>query len=95
VVDGMDVDKVKADFHRECLNSGDYQLMKGKSGRVWGAALKPNGTVIDPIFVSGGHRLSLDSSVIITLAMSDYRIPEPVRQADIRTRAYLRENIKE
>ena len=92
VVDGMDMDEVKARFAKNCVNSGDYEPLKGKSGRVWGAALKPNDTVTNPIFVSGGHRLSLESSVIITLAMIDYRIPEPVRQADIRTRAYLREH---
>ena len=58
-----------------------------------GAALKPTNIVTDPIFVSAGHRLSHESSVIITLAMCDYRVPEPIRQADIRTRAYLRENV--
>jgi deoxyinosine 3'endonuclease (endonuclease V) len=95
VVDCMDMDETKARFQRECRKSGDYMMLKGKSGRTWGTALKPNDEVIDPIFVSAGHKLSLQSSVIITLAMCDYRVPEPVRQADIRTRAYLRENIKE
>jgi len=94
VVDGMDMDKAKESFRKNCRKSGDYELLKGKSGQTWGAALKPNDTVIDPIFVSPGHRLSLASSVIITLAMCDYRIPEPVRQADLRTRAYLREHQK-
>ena len=91
----MEMDEVKARFARKCVNSGDYETLKGKSGRVWGAALKPNDTVTNPIFVSGGHRLSLESSVVITLAMIDFRIPEPVRQADIRTRAYLREHVKD
>lgn len=93
VVDGMDMDEVKERFARECKKTGDYMLLKGKSGRVWGAALKPTDDVSDPIFVSEGHRLSLESSVVIALAMCDYRVPEPVRQADIRSRAFLRENV--
>lgn len=94
VVDGIDMDGMKERFARECRKTGDYMMLTGKSGQTWGAALKPTDGVSDPIFVSTGHRLSLESCVIIALAMCDYRVPEPVRQADIRTRAWLRENVK-
>jgi deoxyinosine 3'endonuclease (endonuclease V) len=93
-VDGMTVSDIKADFTKNCHKRGDYNLLTGKSGRVWGASVKPTDDVTNPIFVSSGHMLSLETSVIITIAMIDYRVPEPIRQADIRTRAYLREHTK-
>jgi len=38
---------------------------------------------VKPVFVSVGHRLSLDAAVQITLACCDgFRLPEPTRQAD-------------
>ncbi len=38
---------------------------------------------VKPVYVSVGHRLSLDAAVQITLACCDgFRLPEPTRQAD-------------
>ena len=90
VVDGMDTKQVKENFTLNCKKSGDYHLLKGKSGRVWGAAVKSNDEVTNPIFVSIGHRLSLESAIMIVLATIKHRVPEPVRQADIRSREFLR-----
>jgi len=36
--------------------------------------------------VSIGHRVSLESAVDIVLKCCKYRIPEPIRQADLRSR---------
>lgn len=44
----------------------------------------------NPIFVSVGHRISLDTSIQIVLKCCRYRIPEPTRQADIRSREFIR-----
>ncbi|KZO93478.1 endonuclease V [Calocera viscosa TUFC12733] len=46
-----------------------------------GAALIPP-TSKTPLFVSPGHRISLDTAMRVTLAMGKYKIPEPVRLAD-------------
>jgi deoxyribonuclease V len=38
---------------------------------------------VKPIYVSQGHRVSLESSIRLTLAVTDgYRIPRPTRDAD-------------
>ncbi|XP_042756301.1 uncharacterized protein LOC111893929 isoform X3 [Lactuca sativa] len=45
-----------------------------------------------PIFVSIGHRVSLASAVEVVRRTCNYRVPEPIRQADIRSREYLRKH---
>ena len=40
-------------------------------------------TGVKPIYVSQGHRVSLETSIRLTIAVSDaYRIPRPTREAD-------------
>ncbi|KAE9238767.1 hypothetical protein PF004_g8228 [Phytophthora fragariae] len=72
---------------------GNHDLVKlaGKSGKVWGAALCGTAGVKNPVYVSVGHMLSLDSSVAIAQACSQYRVPEPIRQADLRSREVIRQ----
>jgi deoxyinosine 3'endonuclease (endonuclease V) len=43
-----------------------------------------------PIYVSVGHRMSLQEAVQIVASLSKHRIPEPVRQADLYGRAMMR-----
>jgi len=65
----------------------------GVSGSVWGAALKTAADVINPVFVSVGHRITLKTAVDMSRQMSLVRIPEPTRQADLRSRKFIRDHI--
>jgi deoxyribonuclease V len=57
-------------------------LLDGESGEVLGAVLRTREGV-RPVFISQGHRISLDRAVELTLAVSDgYRLPRPIRDAD-------------
>ncbi|VDM18501.1 unnamed protein product [Hydatigera taeniaeformis] len=47
------------------------------------------GTSSNPVFVSPGHLITLQTAVEITLRCSIHRIPEPTRRADLRTRKEL------
>ena len=60
------------------------------SGRdIIGCVLRTRDS-IKPVFVSQGHRASLETAVEMCLACSTrYRIPEPVRLAHILARRYL------
>jgi deoxyribonuclease V len=70
-------------------NRGDWSPMVD-DGDVVGRALRTQNRV-KPVFVSPGHRLGLEDATTLTLALSrKYRIPEPTRQADIRSREALR-----
>jgi len=85
------------------LDQGGHAPLVGSSGRVWGAALLPlprkpaAGKAFakqqpkNPVFVSCGHRIALDTAVELTsLLCIGARVPEPVRQADIRSREEVR-----
>lgn len=44
-----------------------------------------------PIFVSVGHKISLLTAIDAVLSVSVYQVPEPIRLADIKSRAKIRE----
>jgi deoxyribonuclease V len=51
-------------------------------GERIGAVLRTR-TGVNPIYVSQGHRVSLETSLRLTLAVTDgYRVPRPTRDAD-------------
>ena len=51
-------------------------------GELIGAVVRTR-TGVRPIYVSQGHRVSLETSIRLTLAVTDgYRIPRPTRDAD-------------
>eukprot|EP00297_Palpitomonas_bilix_P025672 CAMPEP_0113894188 /NCGR_PEP_ID=MMETSP0780_2-20120614/16553_1 /TAXON_ID=652834 /ORGANISM="Palpitomonas bilix" /LENGTH=273 /DNA_ID=CAMNT_0000884649 /DNA_START=86 /DNA_END=907 /DNA_ORIENTATION=- /assembly_acc=CAM_ASM_000599 len=56
-------------------------------GKVIGAMVR---TADKPIFVSPGHRISWKTAVSIVQACCFFRIPEPIRQADLRSRDIIR-----
>ena len=63
----------------------------GKSKKEWAAALKTSKGAKDPVFISVGHKISLDTAIDTVLSVSVNRVPEPVRLADIKSRAKIRE----
>jgi deoxyinosine 3'endonuclease (endonuclease V) len=90
LVDGLDKKSVKLNFDKNCFKKGDYTDLVGNSGITWGAALMSSDNITNPIYVSIGHKISLEKAIEYTLMYSLYRIPEPVRMADIKSREYLR-----
>ncbi|CAM9356287.1 unnamed protein product [Ectocarpus sp. 13 AM-2016] len=82
------------------LSAGERETpLLGTSETVWGTALVPKeeegkkggGVVTSPVFVSIGHRVSLETCVVLTKAVCRFRVPEPIRQADMRSREVIRE----
>ena len=49
------------------------------------------GAVQNPVFVSQGHRISLETSIAVVSACTRYRVPEPIRQADLQSREAIRQ----
>lgn len=71
---------------------GDWFPLVGESGSTLGAALRSTDTTTNPIFVSVGHRVSLLTACALTSRCCNFRVPEPVRQADQRSREFLRQH---
>ncbi|CAL9700878.1 unnamed protein product [Knipowitschia caucasica] len=69
---------------------GDSFPLTTSSGKVLGKALRSWDKSSKPVYVSIGHKISLDTAVKLTHSCCRYRVPEPIRQADIRSREYLR-----
>lgn len=103
MIDGLDRNDVRQRV--ETAGQGGHVLLTGASGRVWGAALLPDppnkaalgraakeANAKNPIFVSVGHRIGLETSLrIANLCCTSRREPEPTRAADMRSRELVRQ----
>ena len=90
-VDGLHKGRVKDICEEDLHEAGDIAYLKGDSGKVWGAALRCTNESKNPIFISVGHRVSLETSIkIVKMSISKFRIPEPIRQADLRGRKIVK-----
>ena len=91
--DGVDEAAVVARA-RASLALGAALPIVGASGTVWGAALRatsePN---FRPTYVSAGPGVSLGTAVKLAVACRRYRVPEPVRLAELEGRVALRERV--
>lgn len=88
-VDGLTAEMVKAIAADPSFSPGVAVPLVGNGGSVLGAALRSTGGS-RPIMVSVGHRVSLDTALAVVRLCSIHRVPEPIRQADLRSRAFLR-----
>lgn len=68
----------------------DEHEVRGSDGVVYGAAVRTGGSKRH-VFVSCGNRCELASAVEVVKRCSSYRIPEPVRRADLESRRVIRE----
>uniref|UniRef100_A0A3B3BIT2 Endonuclease V n=2 Tax=Oryzias melastigma TaxID=30732 RepID=A0A3B3BIT2_ORYME len=71
---------------------GDSFPLTAASGKVLGKALRSCDKSSKPVYVSVGHKISLDTAVRLTQACCLFRVPEPIRQADCLSREYLRKH---
>jgi len=71
------------DYSDLSMEKGAHVFMKDKNGALIGAVVRTKDKV-KPIYVTIGHKISIQTAVKIILQCSPrYRIPEPLRQAHI------------
>ncbi|XP_010576850.1 PREDICTED: endonuclease V isoform X2 [Haliaeetus leucocephalus] len=78
---------------RSLQREGDTFPLTGTSGRVLGMVLRSYNNSSKPLYISAGHRVCLETAVRLVKSCCRYRIPEPIRQADIRSREYIRKQL--
>lgn len=91
-VDGLSMEmrnKIKDKFALPETPKGAWEYLVGDSGRVWGAGLKSGPNVKDPLIVSIGHRISLDTAVKIVDMCCLTRVAEPIKIADKKSRSII------
>jgi deoxyinosine 3'endonuclease (endonuclease V) len=89
----------KTFFHLPDVGIG-HEMMKslsahkeeivGTDGKTYGMAIQTGGSK-KHVFVSCGHLCDLACAVKIVQACSSYRIPEPIRRADLESRRVIRD----
>lgn len=60
------------------------------NGKIAGYAVKTNAK---PVYVSIGHKIGLRTAVKLVKEVAKYRIPEPLRLADINSRKMAKHNV--
>lgn len=65
----------------------DLVYLKNENEEILGAAYRKNSK--NYIYISIGHDVTLKESIELTHKLCKYKIPEPIRQADILSREYL------
>ncbi|XP_077345104.1 endonuclease V isoform X2 [Lithobates pipiens] len=86
-VDGLENNEAHKEQAKQ-LEDGDYFHLKDSTGHILGAALKSCKKSSKPIYVSVGHKISLETAVNVVHSCCKFRVPEPTRQADIRSREF-------
>jgi deoxyinosine 3'endonuclease (endonuclease V) len=89
-VDGITKYSVK-EASKGLYKGGDFIYLKGNSESIWGAALRCTDHSIDPIIVNIGHKISLDSAINLVNKCCLFRVPEPIRIADKKSRNLIKE----
>lgn len=94
-VNGLKEDEVEDTIRNKLKNKGDFEYLYESNGKsIMGAVLRPTSGSKNPIFVSVGHCLCLDTALDIVNSCCDEKIPEPIRQADLRSRQVVKSKLK-
>lgn len=89
--DGLFIKEIK-EKSKMLTKPGDFFEIVGKGSKfVYGAALIPVKNCSNPIFVSPGNRVSLAMAIEFVVKTSKYRVPEPIRHADLMSRQKVKD----
>ncbi len=89
--DGLDSRTVRSEFVLACPNKGDAHPVRGHSDKTYGYAFNATGKGTQPLYISNGHRVSLNTALRLVKHLCPHRIPEPIRQADLGSREAIRQ----
>ncbi|XP_060591941.1 endonuclease V-like [Ruditapes philippinarum] len=93
-VDGLENDSEHKQKIEALTTGGDTFPLIGNSGKTLGMALRSCNNTKNPVYVSPGNLVTMDTAVKLVHKCCKHRVPEPVRLADINSREYLRDNFK-
>ncbi|XP_069808182.1 endonuclease V isoform X2 [Dendropsophus ebraccatus] len=93
-VDGLENNESHKEQAKELQNGGDFFYLRGSSGNILGAALRSCQKSSKPIYISVGHKISLETAVKLVHSCCKYRVPEPIRQETLGLHPTYLENVQ-
>ena len=91
MIDGLDRKLIKRQCDKHLTKKGDHiELIGDTKDMVHGVALRCGEKGKNAMFISIGHRISLENAIKISLLSSVHKLPEPIRFADLGTRDFIR-----
>jgi hypothetical protein len=88
-VDGLHRETTEVMCQTGLLRVGDTVDLCGETRGLLGRAVCSHN--VQPLFVSAGHRICLDSAVNVVLRCCQVKTPEPIRAADLGSREAVRQ----
>ena len=88
-IHGLNEKVVKSEFKTKCKIKGDFFHLVGSNGKLYGAALKTSNDMTNPLYISIGHKISLQTAIHLVLLTCEFKNPEPIRNSDIKSKLYL------
>lgn len=90
-MEGLAMTPVRWEFKETCKELDDWMpiISKEVPGDILGAGVNMTGEGGRPLYVSVGHRISLETALEVVKMTSEHRFPEPLRQADLSSRDYV------
>ena len=84
--EGITREKIEELLTDNAPGENQYVQVTGDSGQVLGLAYNVTGSVKNAVYISVGHRITLETAWQIFQSVTKYRICEPIRQADLLSR---------
>ena len=79
-VNGLQKEEVTESICENLNCPKDSLCLIDPEGKPWGAALRCTKFATAPIYISNGHKCSLQTALdIVRLTIDEFRIPEPLR----------------
>jgi deoxyinosine 3'endonuclease (endonuclease V) len=88
-MDGLNEHTIKQQFREKCHSKGDFIPLMGDSSTVWGVAFKSSEHAQNPIYISIGHKISLETATQLVMQTCIFKTPEPIRNSDIKSKLYF------
>ena len=85
-----DIDKTKIKDMMNSMNNGEFKNVINGEGEVLCSIHKSEHGSNNPIFISQGNKVSLETAIEVTKACLICKIPEPIRLADKVSRSMLK-----
>jgi len=87
-IDGLDEGIINSQF--KVCKKGEYIELIGTTGTKYGVAYKSSNNCLNPIYISVGHNISLTTAIKVVNMCTTYRVPEPIRNSDIKSNALVK-----